>query len=94
VAPPLPTERQAAWGLRLFALFLSPFCAVGVGAAYGAVGRALAGDSTKAGFYLLFYLVFGGIGFGRSFGLLGASALGRKTISSTIERAQAHLDEP
>jgi hypothetical protein len=90
VAPPLPTERQAAWGLGLFGLFLLPFCAVGVGAAYASVGRALAGDWTQAGVYLLVALVFGGVGFG----LLGAIALGRKTIAAAIERAHAHPDEP
>jgi hypothetical protein len=90
VAPPLPTERQAAWGLRLFGLFLLPFCAVGVGAAVAAVVRALAGDWTQAGFYLLFALVFGGVGFG----LLGPIVLGRRTVAATIERAHAHPDEP
>jgi hypothetical protein len=90
VAPPLPSERQAAWGLRLFGLFLLPFCAIGVGAAVAAVARALAGDWTQAATYLLFALVFGGAGFG----VLGAIVLGRKTVAATIERARAHPDEP
>ncbi len=90
VAPPVPTEREAAWGLRLFGLFLLPFWAVGVGAACAAAARALAGDWTQAGFYVLFALVFGGVGFG----LLGAIILGRRTVAGTIARAHAHPDEP
>lgn len=90
VAPPLPTEREAAWGVRFVWLFLLPFCAVGVGAACAAVAPALAGDWRRAGFLLVFAVVFGGAGFG----FLGAIALGRKKLAATIERAHAHPDEP
>ena len=90
VAPPMPTERQAAWGLRLFGLFLFPFCAVGVWAGCAAVGRALAGDWTQAGFYTLFALVFGGVGFG----LLTMILLGRRHLTAAIERARVHPDQP
>jgi hypothetical protein len=90
VAPPMPSERQATWGLRLFGLFLLPFCAVGVWAGGAAVGRALAGDWTQAGFYMLFCLVFGGVGFG----LLTTILLGRKKVTSAIVRARAHPEEP
>jgi hypothetical protein len=90
VAPPLPTEREATWGLRFVRLFLLPFCAVGVGAACAAVSPALAGDWRRAGFFLVFAVVFGGAGFG----LLAAIALGRRKLATTIERAHAHPDEP
>ncbi len=90
VAPPLPTERQAAWGIGFFGLFLLPFCAVGIVTGYDTLVRALAGDWRQAGFYLVFCLLFGGIGFG----LLAAIAFGRKSVAARIERAQAHPDEP
>ncbi len=90
VAPPLPTERQASWSLRLLRLFLLPFCAVGVGTACAALPPALAGDWRRAGFLLVFTVVFGGAGFG----LLGATIVGRKKLATTIERAHAHPDEP
>jgi hypothetical protein len=90
VAPPLPTERQAAWGLGLFGLFLLPFCAIGVWTGCAAIGRALAGDWNQAAFYTLFCLVFGGVGFG----LLTTVVLGRAKVVDAIARAHAHPDEP
>src|SRR5689334_3231302 len=90
LAPPLPTERQTAWGLGLFGLFLLPFCGFGLWAGYMSLGHALAGDWNEAGYALLFCLVFGGIGFG----LLGVVAFGRTTVAATLERAHAHPDEP
>ena len=90
VAPPLPTERQAAWGLRLFGLFLLPFCGFGLWAGCTSLRHALAGDWMEAGYALVFCVVFGGIGFG----LLGVVAFGRKPLAATIDRAHAHPDEP
>jgi hypothetical protein len=90
VAPPIPTARQAAWGLGLFVAFLLPFCAVGLWTGGAAIAKALAGDWSQAAFYALFCLVFGGAGFG----LLTTVVLGRTKLRDTMARAAAHPDEP
>ena len=90
VAPPVPTEGEAAWGVRLLALFALPFCGVGIATAVGAVRKATAGDWFAAGFLGIFALTFGGVGAG----LVAALAWGRGTIARQRERAREHPDEP
>ncbi|UCC72772.1 MAG: hypothetical protein JSV86_20860 [Gemmatimonadota bacterium] len=79
-----------AVGYGCFVVFLTPFCAVGIFAAFKALQAAFAAEWGDAGLFLIFALAFGGVGFA----LLAALIHGRKKQRELDRRQEEHPSEP
>jgi hypothetical protein len=74
-----PLMDRSLAGLGCVALFLLPFAAAGLFAAFQTARAAMSGDWGQAGLLAAFALTFGGVGFGG----LAAAAAGRRRLAET-----------